>query len=195
MNFSKTKFMSFYRGSVNEQSANDCYDAIQKALTDIGIYTDLTMIGALATIRIEVGKTFSPIRENLNYSAQGLLKTFPLYFNAQTATQYAYKPIMIANHVYANRLGNGNENSGDGWNYRGAGLIQQTGKSNWLTFGITQQNCLDLEISAKSVAKYFKDNHCNIACNEQNWSKVRLLVNGGANGLAEFLEVVHQYMN
>lgn len=71
-------------------------------------------------------------RENLNYSAEGLLKTFKKYFNATTAKQYARKPEAIANRVYANRMSNGNEASGDGWKYRGGGLLQHTGKSEYM---------------------------------------------------------------
>lgn len=66
-------------------------------------------------------------RENLNYSASGLLKTFRKYFNYISANQYARKPEKIANRVYANRMGNGSEASGDGWKYRGGGFLQHTG--------------------------------------------------------------------
>lgn len=72
-----------------------------------------------------------PRRENLNYSAEGLLKTFKKYFNATTAKQYARKPEAIANKVYANRMDNGNEASGDGWRYRGGGFMQHTGKAEY----------------------------------------------------------------
>lgn len=72
-----------------------------------------------------------PKRENLNYSAEGLLKTFKKYFNATTAKQYARQPEKIANRVYANRMENGSEASGDGWKYRGAGLLQHTGKAEF----------------------------------------------------------------
>jgi putative chitinase len=68
--------------------------------------------------------------ENLNYSAEGLLATFPKYFTPEQAQSYARQPERIANHVYANRLGNGDEASGDGWRHRGMGLIQVTGKAN-----------------------------------------------------------------
>lgn len=73
----------------------------------------------------------TPRRENLNYSADGLLKTFRKYFNATTAKQYARKPEAIANKVYANRMDNGNEASGDGWKYRGGGFMQHTGKAEY----------------------------------------------------------------
>ena len=74
--------------------------------------------------------SFSVIFENLNYSTQGLLTTFKKYFTPETANQYARQPEKIANHVYANRMGNGNEASGDGWKHRGVGPIQLTGKIN-----------------------------------------------------------------
>src|SRR5690606_28401440 len=70
-------------------------------------------------------------KENLNYSKEGLLKTLSKYFNNTTAAQYARNPEKIANKVYANRMGNGNEASGDGWKYRGQGYMQLTGKANY----------------------------------------------------------------
>ena len=76
---------------------------------------------------------FIHMEENLNYSSDGLRKIFSKYFpSVELANQYARKPQMIANRVYANRMGNGPESSGDGWNYRGRGIIQITGKNNYI---------------------------------------------------------------
>ena len=69
--------------------------------------------------------------ENLNYSAQGLKNTFPKYFPGNLADLYTRQPERIANHVYASRMGNGNEASGDGWKHRGRGALQTTGKDNY----------------------------------------------------------------
>lgn len=173
MNFDKIKFMSFYRGSANEQSASDCYDALQKSLMDIGIYTDLVMIGALATVRVECGKAFKPIGE----------------YNSGTA--------------YEGRKDLGNINPGDGQKFKGRGFIQLTGRTNYTTYGDKlnidlvdhPELALTNTTAAQILAQYFKDRGCNTACNNQNWGRVRLLVNGGTNGLTLFLDVIKQYMN
>jgi putative chitinase len=79
---------------------------------------------------------FKTFRENLNYSAKGLRGTFGKYFPTNAlAKAYERQPMKIANHVYANRMGNGDEASGDGWKYRGRGALQLTGHDNYLLFG------------------------------------------------------------
>lgn len=78
---------------------------------------------------------FTTFTENLNYSAEGLYKTFKKYFPTLiVAAEYARQPEKIANRVYANRMGNDDEQSGDGWRYRGRGAIQLTGKDNYTAF-------------------------------------------------------------
>lgn len=94
--------------------------------------TDLRWLSyILATIHHEVGTTYQPLEENLNYSAAGLQKTWPAKFTPEKAAAYAKKPQAIANYVYANRIGNGNEASGDGWKFRGRGYVQVTGRANY----------------------------------------------------------------
>lgn len=90
----------------------------------------------LATAYHETGRAMVPVEENLNYSAGRLRVVFPSRFNATNAAAYAGHPQKIANRAYANKLGNGAEASGDGWKYRGRGLVQITGKSNYAKFGI-----------------------------------------------------------
>jgi putative chitinase len=90
----------------------------------------------LATTYHETDKTMCAISENLNYSAAGLLATFPKYFTVGEAGAYARQPQRIANRAYANRMGNRDEASGDGWRYRGRGLVQITGRDNYTKYGI-----------------------------------------------------------
>ena len=102
--------------------------------------------GFLAQIAHESGG-FNFVKENLNYSADGLRKIFGKYFpNDEIAKQYARQPEKIANRVYANRMGNGPESSGDGYRFCGRGLIQLTGRNNYERFaadlGISIDECV-----------------------------------------------------
>ena len=143
---------------------------IEKYLPYINIYMPLYGIDTDNTVAMFIAQighesiNLSAVVENLNYSASGLLKTFSKYFTPETAAKYANKPEMIANRVYANRMGNGDEASGDGWRYRGRGLIQLTGKNNYsimqLKDGIP---CLDApsiletpEYAVRSACWYWK---------------------------------------
>jgi len=102
-----------------------------------GITNNLRLAHFLSQCGHESGG-FKAVRENLNYSAKGLMGIFKKYFpNAKLALQYERKPEKIASLVYANRMGNGPESSGDGFNYRGRGYIQLTGKSNYQLFDKT----------------------------------------------------------
>lgn len=100
-------------------------------LNSYHVNTSLRIAHFMAQIEHESG--LKPISENLNYNAKGLGATFKKYFpTIELATAYARKPEMIANRVYANRMGNGNYESGDGWKFRGRGFLQITGKDNYL---------------------------------------------------------------
>jgi len=170
--FTKENFMSFYKGTVNEVAASTCFDAIEKALRDLGILTPLTLIGALATVRVEVSKKFLPVEEK----ASGL--------------------------AYEGRKDLGNYIKGDGIKFKGRGFIQLTGRENYHVYGnklgldltCNPSLALDVENSAKILALYFRDKGCDRACNNQDWRLARKLVNGGTNGLDDFLSVVNQYL-
>lgn len=112
-------------------------DWINKTCPSYGIDNEREYAHFLAQACHESGG-FKTLVENLNYSADGLLVTFPRYFNKVQATAYARQPNRIAAHVYANRLGNGDENSGEGWKFRGRGIFQTTGRSNYLILGISR---------------------------------------------------------
>lgn len=122
--------------------ANELNAALQNAATSVLINTKRKIAHFLAQIKQEVGPNMR-LTENLNYSVGALKSTFS-YFHAHPAEAdiYGRKPGQaanqeaIANRVYANRIGNGDVASGDGWRYRGRGMIQLTGKANYETFNI-----------------------------------------------------------
>jgi len=106
-------------------------DQIPSVIEKFKIDTPLRLAHFLAQCAHESGD-FKATIESLNYSAKGLLDTFPKYFTAETAALYERKPEKIANIVYANRMGN--NNISDGWKYKGRGFIQLTGKSGYAAF-------------------------------------------------------------
>lgn len=99
----------------------------------------------LATAYHETDNTMCAVSENLNYSAAGLRATFGKYFNIEQAAAYSRQPQRIANRAYANRMGNGDEASGDGWRYRGRGLVQITGRDNYAKYGIVDDPDMALD--------------------------------------------------
>lgn len=117
-------------------------DKKYKTLLDsYGINTPLRIAHFMAQIEHESG--LKPISENLNYSSKRLVEVFGRYFSGVNISLYAKKPERIANRVYANRMGNGNEASGEGWKYRGRGFIQITGKENYFRLHIdTDLDCV-----------------------------------------------------
>jgi putative chitinase len=113
----------------------------------------------LATTFHESDNTMCAVSENLNYSAAGLLATFPKYFTAAQASSYARQPERIANHAYANRMGNRDEASGDGWLYRGRGLVQITGEANYTKFGRVQNP--DMALAPETAIRILFDGMIN----------------------------------
>lgn len=107
-------------------------DGLIDAFEAVGDGDLRTFAYGLATAYHETGHKMVPVVENMNYSASGLRKTFRRYFETDAiAKQYERQPQRIANRAYANRNGNGNEASGDGWRFRGRGHVQLTGKANY----------------------------------------------------------------
>ena len=108
--------------------------ALNRAMTRWKIDSRLRQVAFLAQVGHESGQLRTLV-ENLNYSADALVRTWPSRFTAKTAVAYARQPEKIANSVYGGRMGNGPEASGDGWRYRGRGLLQVTGRSNYRETG------------------------------------------------------------
>lgn len=158
-----------------------------------GIVTPLRIAMFIAQILHESGN-LKYVEENLNYSAEGLLKTFPKYFNRANVNDYARKPEKIANRVYANRMGNGSEASGDGWRYRGRGFIQCTGKETYQAYqksGFCVGNLVAhpewLTKSpgcTKSAMWFWWKKGCNELADTGDNEAVTRRINGGLNGLA-----------
>jgi putative chitinase len=137
---------------------------------------------------------FTATHENLNYGAPGLMTTFKKYFPTQElADAYARQPEKIANRVYANRMGNGDEASGDGWKYRGRGIIQLTGHDNYKACSLAvfqderlleDPNWLESKEGCVVGACWFWNTRfINKAADAEDTDAVTRLVNGGLNGI------------
>jgi putative chitinase len=154
----------------------------------------------LAQVNYESGY-MNYVEENLNYSAERLFKVFPKYFKTlDEAKEFEYKGEKIANKVYANRMGNGSEASGDGWKYRGRGLIQLTGKNNYLKFSKWYNDSkifvdspdllLQPQFAVLSAFFYWDTHKLNdyIVENVDDYTICKVItkkINGGYNGLGE----------
>lgn len=130
--------------SVFPKAPQGLFHAIAEQLPQTGCKTKAQQAMFLAQCGHETAG-FRVFSENLSYSAERLLVVFPKYFNQKNVALYARDKVKIANRVYANRMGNGDEKSGDGWKYRGRGLIQVTGRDNYRTFAYANQNLAVIE--------------------------------------------------
>ena len=156
-----------------------------------GIDTPLRVAHFMAQVLHESGMMRHTV-ENMNYSAKALRRVFRKYFTVERAQRYARKSEKIGNRVYANRMGNGSESSGDGDRYRGRGLIQLTGKNNYQQF--SDWHGVDVIHNPKSVASnhavasavfYWSRNNLNNYADRDDVRKVTKRINGGYNGLED----------
>lgn len=168
------------------------HNALLDSLPEDMIESPSRIAGFLAQTSHESGK-YKFLTENLNYSDKGLLKTFPKYFNESNVMEYARKPEAIANRVYANRMGNGDEASGDGWRYCGRGLIQLTGKNNYQAFANSEQMNIE-EVpdylityvgAVRSALWFWNKNNLNETADAGDLLMMTKKINGGTHGLAE----------
>lgn len=148
---------------------------------------------------------FKAFSENLNYSADGLQKIFGKYFPGLLEEQYARNPEKIANRVYADRMGNGSEASGDGWKYRGRGALQLTGKANYKAFSDYLKNPLIMEqpdlvageLAFESAMFFFDKNKlwdiCDKGVTKETILALTKRINGGTHGLADREEKTIKY--
>jgi putative chitinase len=168
-------------------------EGLQDACDRFEINTPSRLACFLAQVAHESGG-FNAVKENLNYGAQGLVNTFHKYFPTLEAAQpYERKPELIANRVYANRMGNGDEHSGDGFKHRGRGLIQLTGHDNYAAFagdmGMTIDEAIDYletyEGAAMSAAWFWWKNNLNTWADQEDMLTLTKKINGGTIGLAD----------
>jgi putative chitinase len=147
---------------------------------------------------------FKVVYENLNYSADALKTTFPKYFPEPLNESYARSPAKIGARVYANRMGNGDEASNDGYTFRGRGYIQLTGKSNYADFGktisvdtVANPDLVATDYPLASAGFFFDANKiwtvCDGGSTDAVITAVTKKVNGGTNGLADRTQLFKQY--
>jgi putative chitinase len=167
-------------------------------LNTVAEYYEMTanparLAGFLAQVAHESGG-FVAVKENLNYSAKGLMGTFKKYFpDEATAKAYERQPEKIANRVYANRMSNGDEASGDGYRFCGRGLIQLTGRANYTKFAADLDMSIEdtvayLETPNGAVASagwFWDNNNLNQYCDSGDFVTLTKRINGGTIGLED----------
>jgi len=178
---------------VSQSDADLWLPQLNRVMQKFDINTPVRQAMFLSQLAHESGN-FRFVVENLNYSADALRRVFGKYFTTdELANQYARQPERIANRVYASRMGNGDEASGDGWKYRGRGLIQLTGKDNYAAFSLHSDNnalinpdaVAEPTLAADSAAWFWVTNRLNQLSDTGDVKAVTRRINGGFNGLAD----------
>jgi putative chitinase len=180
------------------------YDAIMETLPEYEIDTELRFAAFIGQMAHE-SNSFNTLTENLNYSRDGLLRTFSKYFNQMNVDAYTRQPQKIANKVYGNRMGNGNEASGDGFKYRGRGLVQLTGKDNYRDCSIAlygdetllnEPDQLLHPANAVSAACWFWNmRNLSLLADEQDMVTITKKINGGTHGLEERIVIYNHCLD
>lgn len=171
------------------------HHALSQLLPDYDINTPQRIAAFIAQCAHESGG-FTALKENLNYKAETLSRIWPKYFPPAIAQAYAAMPNKqeaIANRAYANRMGNGDEHSGDGWKFCGRGLIQLTGRSNYQAFADSLEMDIDdvpeylqtFEGAAQSACWFWESNNLNKWADAGDIEKMTKVINGGTLGLED----------
>lgn len=175
------------------------YESLTKILPDFNINTPKRVAAFLSQTAHE-SQNYTRLTENLNYSAKRLMEVWPKRFpNLTVASQYAKNPEKLGNFVYGNRLGNGSPETGDGYRYRGRGLIQLTGKSNYQEFanfiGASLEEVIDyLETcdgAVHSACWFWQKNKLNSLSDVVDLRNLTIKINGGVNGLDDRINRYH----
>jgi putative chitinase len=169
------------------------HHALEQLLPDYEINTPQRIAAFIAQCAHE-SANFRILKENLNYKAESLMKVFPKYFkDLDTAKAYAHNQEKIANRVYGGRMGNGPEESGDGFKYCGRGLIQLTGKDNYTAFADSLEMSVDdvpaylatFEGAAQSACWFWETNNLNQWADKGDILTLTKRINGGTIGLED----------
>jgi len=182
---------------VKAENIDKFYEALCDAMEEFDIDQNNKRIAAFLAQCAHESGNLAVLHENLNYKAEGLTKIFHKYFpDMETASEYAHNPEKIANRVYANRMGNGDEDSGEGFKYCGRGLIQLTGKQNYTYCGQSLE--VDLlddpsyletpEGAARSAAWFWDSRDLNDLADEGDMKTITKKINGGFIGLEERID-------
>ena len=169
------------------------YSALERCLPDYDINSPQRVAAFIAQCAHESGN-FKFLKENLNYRAESLVKVWPRYFpDMATAKRYEKRQEMIANRAYANRMGNGPEESGDGWKFCGRGLIQLTGRNNYQAFADSIETDIEeipaylqtFEGAVQSACWFWETNKLNQWADQGDVLTVTKRINGGTLGLED----------
>jgi putative chitinase len=177
---------------------NKDWEEWYSAMLEILPMWDINTIERVAGFVAQCGhesRNFSVLTENLNYSAAALNKIFPKYFRraGRDAQAYHRQPEKIANVIYANRMANGDSASGDGWRFRGGGILQLTGRYNYTEFAedvdMSPEEAVDYVRTKKgaldSACWFWDENNLNKHCDNMDIVKMTKRINGGTIGLED----------
>ena len=191
------------RTVTTEALADIWAEPLSETCEEFGIDTPYRIAGFISNTAHESGG-FKYVKENLNYSAASLMRVWPTRFPAhEIAQRYAMQPEKIANRAYADRMGNGDEASGDGYRFLGRGLIQLTGKNQYVAYSLACDNealqhpeiVEQPKYAAESAGWFWNVNKLNTLADAQDVVGMRKRVNGGFNGLDDVQMKYSQVMD
>lgn len=177
----------------NNSYVDEWHEALSKLLPDYDINTPKRIAAFIAQCSHE-SAGFKFLKENLNYRAESLMRVWPRYFpTIEIARQYAHQQEKIANRAYANRMGNGDESSGDGWRFCGRGLIQLTGRNNYEAFAESIETpvneipeyLMTFEGACQSACWFWETNNLNVLADKGDIVMLTKRINGGDLGLPD----------
>lgn len=192
MNQIDAKTLRAIMPNLSSKKAAEYVPFLNEAMEEFGITNEARAAAFLAQLAHESSE-LSRWTENLNYSAKRLGEVFPKYFRGVNVAEYAGKPSKIASRVYASRMGNGNEASGEGYKYRGRSPMQLTGKDNYKAAGKAlgldlvgnPDLAADVEVGFRIAGWFWKKNGLNGLADKLQFREITKRINGGYNGLAD----------